>query len=130
MIKRITVFFDKLEDKVRSFLSGWPIFYAILASLGTVLLWRGIWHTADHLQIGDLLSIGLGILILLITGVFVSAFIGNRLLLTGMRKEKKLTEKTKKEIENDLNSETEILESINDSLKHLERSVNSIKKKK
>ena len=106
-------FFDKLEDQIRGFLSRYPIPYAIVGGVGIVLFWRGVWHSADYLMLYlaawdspnpslDLaeaiwwdgpLSLAIGLLILLFTGVFVSNFIGNEIMLSGLRGQKKLSEK-------------------------------------
>lgn len=99
MIRNIYNYFDKLEDRTRAKLSRSPLLYALLGGIGIVLFWRGIWHSADDIGLGSLLSIIIGIIILLITGVFVSAFVGNRLIITGLSGEKKLSEKTEREIE-------------------------------
>ncbi len=97
--RKIVKFFDKLEDKTRSRLSRNPLLYALLGGIGVVLFWRGVWHLADDLNLGSLSSLVIGVVILLITGVFVSAFIGSSLIITGLSGDKKLTEKTKEEIE-------------------------------
>lgn len=99
MIKKVVKFFDKLEDKIRGRLSHLPILYAILGGIGIVLFWRGVWHTADDFGLGSIPSVVLGATILLLIGVFVSAFIGNRLIISGLAGEKKLEEKEKSEIE-------------------------------
>jgi hypothetical protein len=101
MIRNISSFFDKLEDKVRGHLSRYPILYAFIGGVGVVLFWRGVWHIADVVPIlsNAFVSITLGTIILLVTGVFVSAFVGSRLILTGLRGEKKATEKTQEELE-------------------------------
>ncbi len=112
MNKYIISFFDKLEDRTRAKLSHFPILYAFLGGIGVVLFWRGVWHTTDFLTallIGETtvtvagiidgpLSFFIGTTILLITGVYVSAFIGNRLIITGLSGDKKLAEKTEEEI--------------------------------
>ena len=98
-MRKIFHFFDKLEDKTRAKLARAPLLYALLGGVGVVLFWRGVWHIADELNVGAVISILLGSLILLITGVFVSAFIGNRLIISGLSGEKKLAEKTEDEIE-------------------------------
>ena len=98
-VKSTLYFFDKLEDKIRAKLSRLPFLYAFFGGVGVVLFWRGVWHSADDYGLHPLLSIILGSLILLITGAFVSTFIGNRLIISGLYGEKKLTEKTKSEIE-------------------------------
>lgn len=98
-VKKIVKFFDKLEDKIRGKLSHYPIAYAILGGVGIVLFWRGVWHTADDFGLGSIPSLVVGSIILLLIGVFVSAFIGNKLIISGLAGEKKLEEKEKSEIE-------------------------------
>jgi hypothetical protein len=119
MAKKILLYFDRLEDRTRSRLSHYPLLYAFLAGTGVVLFWRGVWHTTDFLTayflgetplslhniIDGPLSFALGTAILLVTGVYVSAFIGSRLIITGLSGEKKLAEKTEDEI---LNEEEQI----------------------
>src|SRR3989344_2996457 len=99
MRKGILKYFDKLEDRVRGKLSHHPIMYAFIGGIGVVLFWRGVWHTADDLNIGSVASLVIAVTILLVTGVFVSAFIGNRLIISGLIGEKKLEEKEMKDIE-------------------------------
>ena len=113
MTKFILKFFDKLEDKTRAKLSRIPLLYAFIGGVGIVLFWRGVWHTADfltHYFVGDLtltffdvvdgpISFIIGTIILLISGVYVSAFVGNRLIISGLSGEKKLAEKVEGEIE-------------------------------
>ncbi|MBP9748007.1 MAG: hypothetical protein KBD17_00030 [Candidatus Pacebacteria bacterium] len=99
MIKDILKFFDKLEDKVRGHLSHYPIFYAFIGGVGIVLFWRGVWHTADELSITGFGSLAIGTSILLVTGIFVSSFVGNKLIISGLMGGKKLTEKATDEIE-------------------------------
>lgn len=113
MNRIIVKFFDKLEDQMRARLSRTPLLYAFLGGVGIVLFWRGVWHTADFVTFYILedkvftlfdildgpLSFIIGTIILLVTGVYVSAFIGNRLIISGLSGEKKLAEKTEEEIE-------------------------------
>lgn len=101
MYRKIFVFFDKLEDKVRGHLSRYPTIYALIGGIGIVLFWRGIWHSADSIPYlsNSWVSTLVGSIILLLTGVFVSAFVGSRLIMTGLRGEKKTTEKTKEELD-------------------------------
>jgi hypothetical protein len=109
---------DKTEDKVRKFFSHYPIVYALIGGVGIVLFWRGVWHTTDYImyfltapsELGistDLgygvwwdgpLSLVLGTVILLLIGVFVSNFIGNEIIISGLNGDKKLVEKTETEV--------------------------------
>ncbi|HLD70863.1 MAG TPA: hypothetical protein VI937_03195 [Negativicutes bacterium] len=115
-------FFDKLEDKTRYRLSKLPILYAIIGGIGIVLFWRGVWHTADYLMLRyvyvkfegssiDLseaiwwdgpLSFLIGTVLLLMSGLFVSNFIGNEIIISGLRREKKLAEKTSDEVKTEM----------------------------
>jgi hypothetical protein len=142
MIKMILKFFDRLEDKTRARLSRAPLLYALVGGIGVVLFWRGVWHTTDFLTLyflGDQeftllemadgpLSFIIGTTILLVTGVYVSAFIGNRLIISGLSGEKKLAEKTEEEIETEedqirkmqitLNKVEEEISKIETEIKH------------
>jgi hypothetical protein len=96
--------FDKLEDIVRGHLSKYPIIYSIIGGIGVVLFWRGVWETAEILAT---LSPGLALffyppiqlvlstLLLLLIGLMVSVFIGDRIILSGLRHEKSLRSERK-----------------------------------
>jgi multisubunit Na+/H+ antiporter MnhG subunit len=132
MIKKIVNFFDKLEDVVRGHLSQYPIVYTFIGGIAIVLFWRGVWHTADILAaqggwIGFLfyepVNLILVILILLITGLFVSYFIGDTILISGLKRQKKSTEKTEKEIQEE---EGQIVE-MRKAVKEMKAEVDEIK---
>lgn len=108
MIHRIVKFFDRLEDHIRGAFSHFPIFYAFIGGALMILFWRGIWHTGDILMArGGLLGVVFyepytvvwTAVLMLLVGLFVSFFIGDHILISGLQQEKKLTEKTEKEIE-------------------------------
>ncbi len=136
MTKYIINFFDKLEDKTRAKLSRMPIAYALIGGIGVVLFWRGVWHTTDFITayaLGDVnltlfnvidgpLSFLIGTIILLLTGVYVSAFIGNRLIITGLSGEKKLAEKTIDEIQ----SEEDQIKKMQNTLQKVENEIEKI----
>src|SRR5882724_10237508 len=99
MWKKIITFFDKFEDNVRGHLSNYPIVYTIIGGVAIVLFWRGVWHTADLLEsrggiLGFLfyepVSMLIVTVILLATGLFVSYFIGDSIIITGAKSQKKL----------------------------------------
>jgi len=96
-----------LEDYARGSLTGFPITYAFIGGVAVVIFWRGVWHTADMLmQLGGVwsfffyepMTVVWSTAILLLTGLFVSFFIGDRIFLSGLRHEKKIFEKTVLEV--------------------------------
>jgi len=129
---KIINFFDKLEDKIRAKLSRHPVIYALLGSIGIILLWRGIWVLADSLEIDGLTSAIIGFLILLFSGLLVSFFVGEQIIVSGIKQEKRIDEKTEEEIKKEAISLMEIkkeLEEIKEMLKkqNLKSSKNSVK---
>ncbi len=131
MISKILHQFDKLEDRVRGYLSNYPIIYALIGGLGIVLFWRGVWITADYFA-GDKLgtiwdgpfTTLISIIILLTTGIFVASFIGEQIIISGLKGEKKLIEKTKTELEASESAVAKILiklEKIESRLEEIEK---------
>lgn len=137
-------FFDRSEDKIRGKLSHWPIVYAFIGGVGTVLFWRGIWHTADLISVWifypktgrELFSSGewldgpvsflIGSILLLLVGLFVSHFIGNEIIISGLKREKKLVERAEDEVA----AEHVSLFSLERQLKEIKASLPVRKKKK
>ena len=134
-MKLIIRFFDKLEDHIRERLAHYPLFYSLIGGTGVVLFWRGVWHTADSLQqrsyLGSLLFSGpgsalLGMTVLLMTGLFVSVFIGDSIIMSGLKHDKKLIEKSEDEIEEELQElkrEKTVLHKIEEGLERMEERV-------
>ncbi len=100
-MRKIVRFFDKIEDGIRHILSKSPIIYAVIGGIGVVSFWRGVWETSDLLGIHPVESLVGGLFIMLAIGILVTEFLGNRIIITGLRGEKKLEEKTIKEIEDE-----------------------------
>ena len=126
-VRAVITFFDKLEDKIRAFLSRLPILYAIIGGAGVVLFWKGVWETAGYAHIlNGPGSIILGLVILLSTGLLVSVFIGDSIIMSGFKREKKLAEKTESEVR----SEEELIEAVEAKLEHLEKDVHELKAKR
>lgn len=125
-MKTILKFFDKLEDAMRSSLSRKPILYALVGAVGIILLWKGVWETAELVPLlfgpGSIL-VGVGIL--LVTGLLVSFFIGEDIFLSGWRKDKKLFEKTETEVK----SEKEMLEDVVSELHSVREDIKKIDRK-
>ena len=140
---------DKLEDRVRGYLSHYPIIYAFTGAIGIVIFWRGVWHTVDFvmgsftavsagLSSVDLnlgvwwdgpLSFVIGSVLLLMTGVFVSNFIGNEIIISGLKGEKKIAEKTEKEVrteEDRLSSVRSQIESMHGQMTDLKQEMDRL----
>ncbi len=132
-LRKVLTFFDKLEDYVRMHLSRYPIVYTFVGSIAIVLFWRGVWHTADILadQGGWLgwifyepVNLIIVVLILLATGLFVSYFIGDSIIISGMKGEKKASDRTAKEV---LEEEGELSE-LRDTIHTMKKEVDDIEK--
>ena len=132
MINSIIRFFDKLEDKVRARLSHRSIFYAYIGGVCTVLFWRGVWHTGDILMNNggffgwlfyEPITVVWTATVLLLTGLFVSNFIGERIIISGLKKEKKVTDQTEDEVK----EEDSRLKKLEDKLDLISKEVTAIK---
>jgi hypothetical protein len=145
--EKIYDFGDKLEDKVRGKLSRYPIIYAFIGGTGVVIFWRGVWHTADFLMEyyfaspvspsstsgialpwwdGPLFII-IGSAILLLTGLLVSSFVGNEIIITGIKGERRMAEKTEKEIKEDIITDAKEMSEIRKISNHLEEIEKALK---
>jgi uncharacterized protein YneF (UPF0154 family) len=123
MFKAIVNFFDRLEDKVRASLSHRSVIYAFIGGSTHVLFWRGIWITSDIIRdygwrgiwtqsnvsgfwgwvFYEPVTLIWATIVLLITGLFVAGFIGERIIISGLKKEKKITDRTVREVESEDN---------------------------
>lgn len=98
ILNKIHKVLDGIEDKARIKLVHHPIVYAFIGSVGIVSIWRGIWHISDDWGISSWGSLIFGLIITVLTGLFVSFFIGENIIISGLNKEKRIDEKTEEEI--------------------------------
>ena len=109
-------------------LSHNPILYALVGAVGIILLWKGVWEVAELIPgLHGLGSIVMGVIILLVSGLLVSFFIGDSIIISGFKKEKKLVERTEKEI---LEAEKTQAQEIINKLDHLEKDIHAFVDKK
>ena len=133
-MKKIIHLFDRLEDKVRSRLSHHPIVYSVIGGIFVVLFWRSVWETADMLMRSypslalffyPPVQVVISTLALMLTGLMVSVFIGDRIILSGLRHEKKLEEQTE-----ELVKEEEVsLVGVRNEIRALRRDLEKLMKK-
>lgn len=108
LIDSIYYLFDKMEDHIRARLSRHPFIYTFIGGAGVVLFWRGVWHTADAFQslggfpgilFSPIGSIVVGVTVLLSTGLFVSIFVGDSIIMSGIKHDKKIIERAIEDVE-------------------------------
>jgi hypothetical protein len=100
ILKKTIYFFDKLEDHFRIALSRRPMFYAIVGGIGLVLFYRGVWMIADlFVFMNGIVSAVVGLIILMAVGLMISTFVGDSIIISGLKKEATKIEKIKKEVE-------------------------------
>lgn len=148
LYKKIYNLGDKLEDKARGRLSHYPLVYAFVGGTGIILFWRGVWHTADLavrlLAAADggasstnlsllpwwdgPLSMSVGAALLLTVGLFVSSFIGSEIIISGLKKEKKIIEKTEDEVAIEMMEDENMKQEIHGMDSRLKRVEKIIKK--
>lgn len=106
---------------MRNYLSRRPILYGIVGGVSIVVFWRGIWETADLIKLDPVASTIISGLILLGSGLFVSFFIGDTILISGLRQEKKLAERAESEIKHELDYLKDIKKDVADIRKKMEK---------
>lgn len=131
--------FNYLENKIRGFLSHYPKWYAFISGAGIIIFWRGVWHSVDYIHVyfhqyaiasnidmttspwwDGPLSLIFGMLVLLLTGTFESSFIGNEIILAGLRGEKQLSKKTEVEVRTEVGAIADIKEQLMSVSRQLE----------
>lgn len=138
-MKSILTFFDKIEKRTRFWLSHHPILYSLIAGFAIVLFWRGVWDMMDLLDfMTPLVTTLVSVVILLLTGTFVSFFIGEELIISGIKEEKRIDQKTEQElraegaeiehIENQVEVEDKKITHLDDDVEEIKTKVDTIQK--
>jgi hypothetical protein len=132
---KVIHYLDRLEDRIRGRLSRYPIIYTLIGGIAIVVFWRGVWITTDQLAsllppsfywLDGILSVTASVLVLLATGLFVSFFINDQIILSGVKREKKLAERTETEVREERDILVIVLEKITkieDDLNHLKQTI-------
>lgn len=98
VFKKISRFFGKLEDSVRFHLSRHPVLYSLITAFFIVLFWKGVENLISRFAVlsNGIILIVVSVPVLLITGVFISFFVTDRVLLSGIKHEERLEKKPRR----------------------------------
>ncbi|MEI6042710.1 MAG: hypothetical protein WCQ00_04065 [bacterium] len=95
--------FGRTEDFTIGYLAKHPFWYSFFGGVAVVLFWRGVWETADMLATRtDALrwffygpnQVIVSTVALILMGLMVSIFVGDRIIISGLRHEKKVEDRT------------------------------------
>ncbi|MDO8728478.1 MAG: hypothetical protein Q7K26_01155 [bacterium] len=122
-MKAFLKFFDVLEDKIRFTLSKRPILYGLISGIGIVFFFRGVWLIADEFSfMTGFVTFTTSVIILLLSGAFVEHFISEKIIASGIKKEKKFVEKEAAEI----HAETNILHNVQKDIQKLDKKISDL----
>lgn len=122
IIKKVVNYLRHIKTIIRHRLSHWPVVYAFIGSIGVVLIWRGVWMIADDMDMSGFVSLLLGVFISISAGLFVSFFVGDSIIISGIKREKRIDEKTESEIK----KEEVSLKEIKKDLKEIKEDIEEI----
>ncbi len=132
MLRKVLHFFRRGDDHIRSWLGHRPVLYALVGGVGVVLFWKGVWETAELAPVlfgpGSIIT---GVAMLMVTGLLISVFLGDRMILTDVlgeerlvKQEEQLAEKTEREVRSEKTTTDYILhkiDKIDAELEHIEK---------
>ena len=139
MTATVINYFQNFEIYNRNFLVKHKYLYALLGGTGIILFWKGVWYIADSIKmnginyfgesLGEIMmiifsdtgSLILGLILMLATGVFVSEFIDDEIIISGIKKEKQIIDKSAEEIIAEEKKEEKILEELKDHIINIEK---------
>jgi hypothetical protein len=107
-----------IENSARKFFERFPFTHALLAGIGVVLFWRGVWESSDLIMIDPVASFLLGIAIMGGTGLFIQTFVGNTIII----------KKVEKEINKEIEKEETTLKELSIKIDELNKKIDSLNK--
>ncbi len=132
MLRRVVRFFRKGDDRIRGWLTKRPVAYALVGGVGVVLFWKGVWETASLTPLlWGPLAVLAGAVLLTITGLLISVFLGDRLILADVSGEEKLVEKEEhiaEQTEREVHSEKATTEYILNKIDKIDAELEHIEK--
>ena len=137
-VMRIFKLFDRLEDYTREHLAKHPLFYSFLGGATAVLFWRGIWETADILSTRNVFlhwffygpnQVVFSTILLTLMGLMVSIFVGEKIIISGLRHEKKVEDRTEEIVEEEVITLKHIRDEVRAVKAELKEEIDDIKKR-
>jgi hypothetical protein len=128
-MKYITNLFLGIEHNAREFFERFPYIQAFTTGVGVVLFWRGIWGYMDKVKLDSILSIVLGSILLIITGLFLHTFVGNAIIIKHVETDQRTDIITKREmfkVEAEVHEEEITLSELSESIKNLEEKIDKL----
>lgn len=131
MYRKIIKYFDKLEDRARARLSHHPVLYSLIGATALILFWEGVSILVSFVPFLNTVTGGFVLMftslgVALLVGIFVSFFVGDTIILSGINKEKKLVEKE----ESELLEESKMMEEMSKKVKEIDNIVKDLQSKK
>jgi hypothetical protein len=123
--------FLHIEDRARKYFEQFPFTHALLAGIGVILFWRGVWDIADINRLSPIASIIIGVLLLGGIGLFVHTFIGNAIIIKSVKKEIDIEKENKievKQVEKDIRRDEITLAHLSEKLDNLTQKIDHIEK--
>lgn len=122
-MKAFLKFFDVLEDRIRFTLSKRPLLYGLISGIGIVFFFRGVWLLADEFSfMTGFVTFVASIVILLLSGAFVEHFVSDKIIASGIKKEKKFVEKEAAE----MHAETSMLHHVQKDIQQLDKKISTL----
>jgi len=137
-LMRLFKLFDNLEDYTREHLAKHPLFYSFLGGIMVVLFWRGVWDTADILANRNNFlhwffygpnQVVFSTVLLMLMGLMVSVFVGEKIIISGLRHEKKVEDRTEEIVEEEVITLKHIRDEVRSVKAELKEEIDSFKKR-
>ncbi|OGI83889.1 hypothetical protein A2903_00935 [Candidatus Nomurabacteria bacterium RIFCSPLOWO2_01_FULL_33_17] len=123
--------FLHIEDRARKYFEQFPFTHALLAGIGVILFWRGVWEIADINRLSPIASVIIGIILLGGIGLFVHTFVGNAIIIKSIKHEIDIEKENKAEVtqvEKDIKRDEITLDHLSNKLDSLIKKIDHIEK--
>jgi hypothetical protein len=97
----------------------------VISGIGIVMFYRGLWLVLDEYPFfTGWVTLVIATMLLMLSGVFVSQFVSNHVILSGIKRDKKMVEKVGEQLKTD----TELTQEVLERVKRIEEKLQSLTK--